>query len=188
MDYSVFNSFPLLKTDRLILDSYQNQYVKDLFELNSDPEIMRFLDKPPAKDKIEILAKIKSVHQDFQQQKGINWTIRLKQSSEVIGYFGIWRIDHTNHRGEIGYALKKEFWKKGILNETARAVFDFAFLKLKLHSVMANINPENKASEKALTKLGFQKEAHFREDYFYDGVFLDSVIYCLLVSDWQSCH
>ncbi|MDF1698161.1 MAG: GNAT family protein [Saprospiraceae bacterium] len=185
MDYSVFDSFPILETSRLLLQAYEVQDVNDIYLLNSDSVIMTYLDKAPAKNKVEILTKIKAIQKDFEEHRGINWTIKMKGSSEVIAYFGMWRIDHTNHRAEIGYALKPDYWRKGIIHEAACEVFDFAFNKLQVHSIMANINPANIASERLLKKLGFQKEAHFREDYFYDGKYLDSVIYCLLTSDWS---
>jgi ribosomal-protein-alanine N-acetyltransferase len=108
----------------------------------------------------------------------------MKGSSEAIGYMSLWRIDHSNHRVELGYALKKEFWKKSIALEAATAVIDFAFYKLKAHSIMANINPVNKGSEALLLKLGFKQEAYFRENYHFDGKFIDSAIFCMIVSDW----
>jgi len=185
MDYSVFDTFPNLSTKRLTLQLHEESDVGDLFILRSDPQVMTYMDKPPSKDKSEVLERIKEIRQDFADQKGINWTIKLKNSNEVIGYMSLWRIDHQNHRVEIGYALKKEFWKQGISFEAAKKVIDFAFYKLKAHSIMANLNPLNKSSEALLLKLGFKQEAHFREDYYFDGKYMDSAIFCLLESDWK---
>jgi len=36
-----------------------------------------------------------------------------------------------------------------------------------------------------LLKIGFQKEAYFRENYFYNGAYLDSEIYSLLAKDFK---
>lgn len=184
MDYSVFELFPNLETERLTLQLHQESDVDDLFILRSDPDVMAYMDKPVAKDKSIVLERIKEIRQDFKDQKGINWTIKFKNSSEAIGYMCLWRIDHKNHRVEIGYALKKEYWKQGISQEAAKKVIDFAFHNLKAHSVMANINPDNKGSEGLLVKLGFKQEAYFREDFLFEGKFLDSAIFSLLVSDW----
>jgi ribosomal-protein-alanine N-acetyltransferase len=49
-----------------------------------------------------------------------------------------------------------------------------------LHSIEANINPDNLASANLLEKNGFKKEAHFRENFYYNGKFLDSLIYSLV--------
>ena len=64
--------------------------------------------------------------------------------------------------------------------EAAKKTIDFGFREMGLHSIEANINPNNLRSTKMLEKCGFVKEAHFRENYYYDGKFLDSVIYSLL--------
>jgi ribosomal-protein-alanine N-acetyltransferase len=51
-----------------------------------------------------------------------------------------------------------------------------------LHSIEARINPENTGSSKILTKLAFIKEGYFKENYFYNGAFLDSEIYSLVMA------
>jgi [ribosomal protein S5]-alanine N-acetyltransferase len=51
---------------------------------------------------------------------------------------------------------------------------------MKLHSIEAIIDPKNIGSEKVLLKNGFVKEAHFIENEFYNGQFLDTVIYSRL--------
>lgn len=185
MDYSVFDAFPNLETERLTLQLHSEADVDDLFILRSDPVVMQYMDQPPAKDKKVVLDRIKEIRQDFKDKTGINWTIKIKGSAEAIGYMSLWRIDHSNQRVELGYALKKEYWKKSISMEAATAVINFAFNDLKAHSIMANINPLNKGSEALLLKLGFKQEAYFRENYHFDGKFLDSAIFCMILSDWN---
>jgi ribosomal-protein-alanine N-acetyltransferase len=51
---------------------------------------------------------------------------------------------------------------------------------MKLHSIEAIIDPANISSEKVLQKNGFVKEAHLRENDFFNGRFLDTVIYSSL--------
>ena len=51
---------------------------------------------------------------------------------------------------------------------------------MKLHSIEAVIDPRNSASEKVLQKNGFIKEAHLKENEFFEGEFIDSVIYSRL--------
>ncbi|MES2446488.1 MAG: GNAT family protein [Bacteroidota bacterium] len=61
-------------------------------------------------------------------------------------------------------------------------VIHFAFREMKLHSISANINPGNDASRQILLKHGFEKEAYFKEDYYFQGKFLDSEVYGLINS------
>ena len=80
--------------------------------------------------------------------------------------------------------LDPAFWGKGFMKEALIAVLDFGFRKLGLHSFQANINPENERSGKLLKQLGFVKEAYFRENYYFNGKYLDSEIYSLLERDF----
>ena len=86
-------------------------------------------------------------------------------------------------RAEIGYALKPEYWWKGYMYETISRMLRFGFENMKLHSIEANVNPANARSKKLLEKIGFKKEAYFRENYLFDNKFLDSIIYSLLEID-----
>jgi ribosomal-protein-alanine N-acetyltransferase len=86
-------------------------------------------------------------------------------------------------RAEIGYSIHPDYWGQGIMTETFKILIEFGFSELKLHSIEANVNPKNVQSIKLLEKIGFKKEAHFRENFLYNGEFLDSLIYCLLESD-----
>jgi ribosomal-protein-alanine N-acetyltransferase len=66
------------------------------------------------------------------------------------------------------------------MNEALTEVLKFGFQTIGLHSVEANVNPKNAASIKLLIKNGFNREAYFRENYYFNGQFLDSEIYSLI--------
>ena len=66
------------------------------------------------------------------------------------------------------------------MDEAMKGVLQYGFETMKLHSVEANVNPGNNASTKVLEKNGFVKEAYFKENYYYNGKFIDSAIYSLL--------
>jgi ribosomal-protein-alanine N-acetyltransferase len=51
---------------------------------------------------------------------------------------------------------------------------------MKLHSIEAILDPKNAGSEKVLLKNGFVKEAHLIENEYYEGRFLDTLIYSIL--------
>ena len=91
-------------------------------------------------------------------------------------------MQKEHYRSEIGYALNPLFQGKGIMQEAMQAIIQYGFEIMKLHSVEANVNPANEASMRLLEKNGFVKEAYFRENYYFDGKFLDSVIYSLLAN------
>ncbi|MCB0751869.1 MAG: GNAT family N-acetyltransferase [Ignavibacteriae bacterium] len=180
---NVFNQFPVIETKNLILDNFKITDSEDIFKIRSDNRVMKYLDRDNHKTIEESEKMIKTIIQSFRDKTGINWTIRKKNSSEVIGYIGYWRIIRESVRAEIGYALKPEYWGKGLMSESLLKVIEFGFANFGLHSIEGNVNPENKNSIKILEKFGFKKEAHFREDFLYKDKYLDSAIYCLLETD-----
>ena len=67
--------------------------------------------------------------------------------------------------------------------ESLNTLIPFGFNNLKVHSIEANVNPQNSKSIQLLEKAGFKKEAYFRVNYLFNGKFIDSVIYALLETD-----
>ncbi len=183
IDKSVFEIFPELESENLLFRNFSLNDAKDIFLIRSNDEVMKFLDTNKYQLIQEAENLILSVHESYKNKTGINWAIIGKTSNTFIGYFGFWRMMPEHCRAEIGYALKPEFWGKGIMTETLRFMMNFGFSKMKLHSVEANVNPLNTASIKLLEKIGFKKEAYFRENFLFDNKFLDSVIYSLLEKD-----
>jgi ribosomal-protein-alanine N-acetyltransferase len=180
----VFNAFPKLETERLLLTEFENSDADELFKMRSDDRVQKYLDRDPHKTVEDSSLMIEGMILSYINKEGINWIIRKKDTLDVIGYIGYWRIIRNNIRAEIGYAMKPEYWGKGYMREALLKVIDFGFNKFCLHSIEANVNPENASSIKLLEKCGFKKEAYFKEDYFYNEKFLDSAIYSLLETDY----
>jgi ribosomal-protein-alanine N-acetyltransferase len=108
------------------------------------------------------------------------WAITYKPSSTLIGTICYWNIMKEHFRAEIGYLLHPMEQGKGIMQEALSAVLNYGFEVLKLHSVEANVNPNNVSSIKLLERNGFVREAYFKENYYYNNQFLDTAIYSLL--------
>ena len=175
-----FNPFPVLETERLILRRINENDAADLFKLRSSPEIMKYIARPLIKSVDETTIFIKSINDGIDKQDLINWGITLKQDNKVIGTMGFYRMAKENFRAEVGYMLHTNFQKQGIMQEAIEAALSYAFVQMKAHSIGAVIDPRNKASENVLLRNNFVKEAHFKEDCFFNGEFLDSVHYSLL--------
>jgi ribosomal-protein-alanine N-acetyltransferase len=181
-----FSDFPVLQTDRLLLREVTHQDAPVLFDLRSMDAVMQYLDRPKPKDIREIMDLIDQIKKDFEQSNGISWIITTRDADKAIGTIGFWRLDKPNHRAEIGYMLHPDEWGKGLASEAMHAVLPYAFETLHFHSIEANVNPLNEASKNLLLKLGFVQEANFRENYYFDGRFLDSAIFCLLGQEYTA--
>ena len=112
------------------------------------------------------------------------WAIIFEPTNELAGTIAFYKIQPENFRAEIGYMLFPKFWGKGLMSKCIKLVLDFGFNELNFHSVEAHINPENEGSRKILQKFGFVSEAYFRENFFYNGEFLDSEVFSLLKSEY----
>lgn len=175
-----FHPFPVIETERLVLRKITNDDVNEVFELRSNPETMKYIPRPLVKNNEDALAHIAMIEEKIETNTGINWGITLKDNPKLLGIIGYYRMQPENYRAEIGYMLLPEFHGKGIIPEAVNILIKYGFENLKLHSIEAVIDPENYASEKVLQKCGFTKEAHLKESEFYEGKFLDKVIYSLL--------
>lgn len=183
---NIFDNFPKLETKRLYLKEFVKSDAEELFKMRSDDRVLKYLDRDPHKTVEESEIMIEKMIYTYSSKDGINWIIRKKDTLNVIGYIGYWRLIRENLRAEIGYALKPEYWGNGYMHESLTKVIDFGFNEFCLHSIEANVNPNNLSSIKLLEKFGFRREAYFKEDYFYNGKFLDSAIYSLLETDYEN--
>lgn len=176
-----FKEFPVLSTDRLLLREHSMADASTLFSMRTNEEVMGFIHRERPKSIHDIEAFIRTFNEGFNQGQHIAWVITLKENpAQMIGSIGYWRTNLANYRAEIGYMLHPAFWRKGIVSEALKATISFGFEEMKLHSIQANIDPLNDASRQILLKHGFVKEAYFREDFYFNGSFMDSEIYSLL--------
>lgn len=175
-----FHPFQNLQTERLLLRRLTNNDVEEVFALRSNPEIMKYIPRPLLKTKDEALAHIAMMEEKIENNIGINWGITIEGSDKIIGIIGLYQIQPENHRAEIGYMSLPEYNGKGYISEAIKAVIEYGFEEMSLHSIEAVIDPDNIASEKVLQKNGFVKEAHILENELWEGKFWDTVIYSLL--------
>lgn len=178
--YCNFTPFPVLTTERLRLRRMQPSDAAALFILRSDERAMQYVDRPRAKSMDDVYPFMEMIEKGLQENSAILWVITMKGSDELIGTIGFWRMQPENFRSEIGYGLLPDYHRKGLMVEALRAVVQYGFEVINLHSIEANINPGNHGSRQVLLRCGFVKEAYFRENYYWQGKFLDSEIYGLL--------
>lgn len=179
-----FTPFPILETENLILRQIRLDDAKEVFELRSNAETMKFIPRPLAETMEDTEKFIIECNEAIVKNDLLNWAIATKSEDKLIGMIGFFRMQPENFRGEIGYILNPNFHGKGIMKEATEKALSFGFETLQFHSIEAVIDPKNYSSEKLLQKTGFTKEAHFKENFFYNNEFLDTVIYSLLKKNW----
>ncbi len=180
MSHFSFLPFQNLESDRLLLRRITPEDVNEVYALRSNAETMKYIPRPLVTTTEEALEHIKMIQGKIENNEGINWAITLKGNTKLIGIIGHYRMRWEHFRSEIGYMLLPEYHGEGIITEAIKLMIDYGFNKMNMHSLEGIIDPSNTASARVLEKNGFVKEAHFIENEFFDGKFLDSVIYSLV--------
>ena len=180
MNKMKFSPFPNLSSERLNLRQVVLADENEILVLRSDGRVMKFLDRPMAKSINDSRQFIHNINDGINKNEAITWAITLKNDSKLIGTIGYWQIFKEHFRAEIGFILHPDFQGKGIMQEAINKIIEYGFDVMKLHSIEANVNPENVSSIKLLERNNFIKEGYFKENYYYNGKFLDSAIYSLL--------
>ncbi|HEU4789906.1 MAG TPA: GNAT family N-acetyltransferase [Flavobacterium sp.] len=176
-----FLPFPILKTQRLLLRQVGANDANDILSLRSNDEVMKYIPRPYLKSKEDALELIAMFDDKIENGIGINWGIYfLDEPEKLIGIIGYYRMKPEHYRAEVGYMIFPKHNGKGIVSEALQKVIEYGFKEMQLHSIEAILDPENIGSEKVLLKNGFIKEAHLLENEYYEGRFLDSMIYSLL--------
>jgi len=160
----------LLETPRLILREIMLSDREGFFELDSNPEVHRYLGNKPITSLSQVDAIIESVRQQYIDNGIGRWAIIDKSNNAFMGWTGIKFNTKETINGKInyydlGYRLLQKYWGQGFATESAIASLEYAFTKLNLKEIYAAAHSDNKASNHILQKLGFQ----FIEEFPYES-------------------
>ena len=180
-----FKPFPELAGSRLHLRRITADDAPVVLALRSNPQVMQYIPRPLHTNLQQALDYIERIDTKTAAGEWINWAITLKGEGPMIGVAGLFKIQPEHHRCEVGYMLLPESAGRGLSTEATPLVLEFAFEQLQMHSAEAVIDPGNIASERVLQKNGFVKEAHLKENFLYNGEYLDTVIYSLLRKNYR---
>lgn len=145
----------IFESPRLYFREFTDNDIQILFELNSNPNAIRFVHEPAPT--IENVTSI--LHDNILPQYELyghgRWAVHLKSNDEFIGWCGLKYIKEANEI-DLGYRLKEEYWGKGYGCEAAKATIDYGLKILKLKRITATVLPENIASWKIMEKCGMK--------------------------------
>jgi ribosomal-protein-alanine N-acetyltransferase len=176
----IFESFPTIETDRLILRELKNTDVQKLFELQSNEDVNQYIHGRTGGTEEEALKFIEFRKTFFEKKWGITWVGTVKETDEFLGICSFNAIDVQNHRAEISGELHPQYWRTHVGQETFLSVIKFGFENLNLHSITAKCSPKNTATIGILEKFGFVKEGHLIDRTFTGSGYEDQCLYSLL--------
>ena len=179
-------SRPTLETERLVLRPFVPGDAPRVKLLAGERDIAATTVRIPHPYEEGMAENWIATHQeDFERSVSVNFAITLKGTAELIGSIGlILNRDHEN--AELGYWIGKPYWNRGYSTEAARAVLRYAFATLRLNRVFAHHFSHNTASGRVMQKLGMRHEGRRRQHVKKWGQFIDSELYGILQSEFQS--
>lgn len=158
-----------IETERLILRELRMTDLDGMFELDSDPEVHKYLGNKPVKTIGESKIILENVLNQYQERGIGRWAAIEKNTGDFIGWSGIRLNTEYNMNGftkyyDVGYRLIKRYWGKGYATESGKAAVDYAFKTLKLQELYATTEIGNQASHNALLKIGLT----YIEDFYFE--------------------
>jgi RimJ/RimL family protein N-acetyltransferase len=179
-----------LETERLFLRRFTAADADNLVDLDSDPEVMRFLTggkpTPRAVVESEIVPRLLDEYERFA---GFGrWAAVEKSTGEFLGWFALAPRDGGSvDEVELGCRLRKSAWGKGYATEGSRALIRKAFTELGVQRVYAETMAVNVASRRVLERAGlrFLRTFHLTWDDPIDGTEHGEVEYELRRSQWK---
>ncbi len=146
-----------LETERLVLRRFTGADAGDLFELDGDPEVMRFLTGGKPMPREVILAEtLPRFPRSYGRLGGLGYWASLERSpGGFLGWFAL----HPSEGGDqdeadLGYRLRRPAWGKGYATEGARALIHKGFTELGVGRVVAETVAANAASRRVMEKAG----------------------------------
>jgi ribosomal-protein-alanine N-acetyltransferase len=175
--------FPTLKTKNLTLRKIEYTDIHDIYSYAQNPEVAKYVLWEPHEDKSDTFEFLNAIYELYNHGKPAPWGIFHNEDKKIIGTIGYHRWEIKHYCAEIGYALSKEYWNKGIITEAALRIIEFGFNEMKLNRIEARCQTENTASAKVLQKIGFTYEGLLREQMFVKNNFQNLMLFSLLKGD-----
>lgn len=145
-----------IETPRLGLRPFLITDAGSFFEMNADPEVIRYTGDAPFKHVAEAADFIASY--DAYSRTGMGrWAVIEKESEQFVGFCGLKK--HAHGEVDLGYRMMRQVWGKGYATESSQACMRHAFENLQLESLIGQVAKANAASIRVLEKCGFTRES-----------------------------
>ena len=145
-----------LRTARLTLRHLQPGDAETMFELNADPEVMRYLPDDPFPSVEEARRFLEGYQEVYRTDGFARWAVVEDATAKVTGWCGLRRLEGGDV--DVGYRLLRSAWGRGIATEAGHASLVYGFRTLGLERIVAHAEVGNAASLRVLAKIGLRFE------------------------------
>ena len=181
----VKDALPTLRGERVSLRQLREEDADALFRVFSDPEVTRYWSSPPMTDRIEARALLAEIDTLREEGTLLQWGIVEAGGGSVVGTATLAEINREHRRAELGFALRRGLWGRGLASEAVSLLLDQAFGAMGLHRIEADTDPGNQSAMRLLERLGFRREGYLPQRWFVGGQWHDTVLFGLLKPDWR---
>jgi RimJ/RimL family protein N-acetyltransferase len=165
----------VIQTERLILRELCIDDKKELSQILSDPESMKYYPEPFNDKKVE--EWISWNIDNYRIYKHGLWAVILKETNTLIGDCGITMQDIEGEMlPEIGYHINKLCCNQGFATEAAEACINYAFSIMDYPVVYSYTTLDNGPSIRVAEKNGMKLVTFFEKEIM--GSVVKQVLYC----------
>jgi RimJ/RimL family protein N-acetyltransferase len=179
-----------LTTARLILRPYRADDLGAVYDIQSRPEVTRYLlfdVRTLDQVRVALEERILAGRPSHEGERLIlALAVVLPETEAVIGDVALFRVSREHRAGELGYMFHPDYGGNGYATEAARMMLRLGFENYGLHRVIGRIDARNTPSARVLERLGMRREAHFVQNEYIKGEWADEVVYAMLEDEWRS--
>jgi RimJ/RimL family protein N-acetyltransferase len=179
-----------LRTDRILLVPLTDEHLEYEVELDSDPEVMRYLGDGRARTRDQVEAQHRQRIAAADLVPGLGFWVGFV-AGEFVGWWILEppeRADQGPFEGqaELGYRLLRRFWRQGLASEGARELIRHGFTDLGLERIFAETMAVNAASRATMAAVGMRhvRTFHLEWDEPLPGAEHGEVEYAITRDRW----
>jgi ribosomal-protein-alanine N-acetyltransferase len=142
----------------------------DLFELFSNPEVVKYLGITQMKNQDVVLEFIHKIIKDYQNKLLYYLAIELNSNHKLVGYIGLSRFDLTDKTCQVVYALNEDFWHQGITVQALKLFVQYLKNEENKELIICTHIDENINSGKIMVKAGFIRNQDYDQMMMIKGI------------------
>lgn len=177
-----------IRTPRLVLRPYTFDDFEALHDIQSRPEVTRYLlFDTRDRDQVRMSLEQKVAASELDEEGGnLSLAVVLPATGALVGDITLFWLSRANRQGEIGYVFHPDHGGQGYATEAAGVLLRLGFEELGLHRIIGRIDARNAPSARVLERLGMRREAHFVQNEILKGEWTDEVVYAMLEDEWRT--
>tara|TARA_B110000090_G_scaffold196891_1_gene234282 strand:- start:22 stop:552 length:531 start_codon:yes stop_codon:yes gene_type:complete len=165
---------------KINLRALEPEDLEFLFEIENNETYWEVSHTQTPFSKYVLKQYIENAHLDIFEAKQLRLLIEEKTTKKQMGMIDLFDFNPQHQRAGIGILVHPEFQEKGVASEALKMIIKYAFSKLNLHQLYANIARDNQQSISLFKKNNFVKAGEKKDWIFSEGKFKNELLFQLI--------